>query len=460
MFCGASIGIAQGGGAGKYMAQWMIYGDADINMLEFDCRRYLGWTNKDYAWKRSVDEYTRQYATPFPGEEIEVAREIKTTPIYSTLKDQGAQYIDSYGWEKPKWFADKGTREFYSYRRNNAFPYVRKECEAVKDSVGLLDLSTFAKYEISGKDSENFLERLCANRIPKNVGSIVLTHMLNDKGRIQSELTITRFQNNIFYVLSSTASELRDLDWFIKHKQEDERVQIKNITNHYGVLVLAGPHSRSVLSQLSDVDLSNENFPWLKGKEILISNKLVRALRINYVGELGWELHHPINQMKELYKSIMEAGKQYNIVNFGTYAVNSLRMEKAYKGWGSELTGEISLVEADMHRFFNLEKKSNFIGSKALREILQKGISIKAVYLEIDAVDADAIGNEPVYFKDKIVGLVTSGSFGFRVNKSLAFAYVESDLAVIDGEFSVKILGQKRKAVVLKEMSYDQANKR
>ena len=460
MFCGTSFGIAQGGGAGKYMAQWMVHGDADINMLEFDCRRYLGWKNKDYAWKRSVDEYTRQYATPFPGEEIEVAREIKTTPIYSTLKDQGAQYIDSYGWEKPKWFADKGTKELYSYRRNNAFPYVRKECEAVKDSVGLLDLSTFAKYEISGKDSENFLERLCANRIPKNVGSIVLTHMLNDKGRIQSELTITRFQNNIFYVLSSTASELRDLDWFIKHKQEDERVQIKNITNHYGVLVLAGPHSRSVLSQLSDVDLSNENFPWLKGKEILISNKLVRALRINYVGELGWELHHPINQMKELYKDIMDAGKQYNIVNFGTYAVNSLRMEKAYKGWGSELTGEISLVEADMHRFFNLEKKSNFIGSKALSEILQKGISIKAVYLEVDAVDADAIGNEPVYFKDKIVGVVTSGGFGFRVNKSLAFAYVESDFADINGEFSIKILGQKRKAVVLKEMAYDRENKR
>ncbi|MCK5905415.1 MAG: GcvT family protein, partial [Gammaproteobacteria bacterium] len=245
MFCAASVGIAQGGGAGKYMAQWMTYGDADINMLEFDPRRYLSWAHKDYAIAKSIDEYKRMYVTPLPNEGLDVGRPIKKTPIYKKLKDQGAIYIDAFGWERPKWFAETGMQEKYSYKRSNAFPYVQKECEAVYNSVGVLDLSTFTKCEISGEGSEAFLNRLCANRIPKKDGSIVLTHMLNAKGRIQSELTITRLPNNLFYVLSSTASEIRDFDWFNRHVSEREKVNIKNITKDYGVLVLVGPKSRT-----------------------------------------------------------------------------------------------------------------------------------------------------------------------------------------------------------------------
>ena len=458
MFCGTSFGIAQGGGAGKYMAQWMVHGDADINMLEFDCRRYLGWAKHDYAWKRSVDEYTRQYATPFPGEEINVSRNVKTTPIHKILEEQGAQYIDNYGWEKPKWFSKNHEKENYSYKRNNSFNYVRKECENVQNNVGILDLSTFSKYEISGNNSEEFLERLCANKIPKKDGSIILTHMLNEKGRIQSELTISRFPNNFFYVLSSTASELRDLDWFCQHKEKNEDVKIKNITNDYGVLVLAGPKSRDVLSELTEQDLSNEKFPWLKAKEINIGNIYIRALRINYIGELGWELHHSFKDMENLYDLIMKAGNKYNISNFGTYAVNSLRIEKAYKGWGSELTGEISLIESGMDRFYNLSKKDDFIGSKSLKEILSKGTKIKIVYLEIETNDADALGNEPVYYNNKIVGVVTSGGYGFRVRKSLAFAYIESKLAENAKEFKIQIQGIMRNANILHQAAYDPEN--
>jgi len=271
MLCAASIGIAQGGGAGKYLAQWITYGDADINMLEFEPRRYLSWVNKNYAIEKCKDQYRRMYVTALPNESIEVGRPIKKTPIYKKLKDLGAIYLDSYGWEKPCWFAKPGMREEYSFKRSNAFTYVQKECENVQNNVGVLDLSTFAKYEISGKDSETFLERLCANRIPKKDGSIILTHMLNSKGRIQSELTITRFPNNIFYVLSSTASEIRDFDWFNRHVYEKEEVNIKNVTKDYGVLVLAGPNSRKVLSQLTSQNLNNNDFPWLKGKEILIN---------------------------------------------------------------------------------------------------------------------------------------------------------------------------------------------
>ena len=460
MFCAASVGIAQGGGAGKYMAQWMTYGDADINMLEFDPRRYLSWAHKDYAIAKSIDEYKRMYVTPLPNEGLDVGRPIKKTPIYKKLKDQGAIYIDAFGWERPKWFAETGMQEKYSYKRSNAFPYVQKECEAVYNSVGVLDLSTFTKCEISGEGSEAFLNRLCANRIPKKDGSIVLTHMLNAKGRIQSELTITRLPNNLFYVLSSTASEIRDFDWFNRHVSEREKVNIKNITQDYGVLVLVGPKSRTVLSQLTSQNLNNNDFPWLKGKEILINKIPVRALRVNYVGELGWELHHPMDQMVSLYDAIYEVGKKENIVNFGTYAVNSMRMEKAYRGWGSELTGEISLVEAGMDRFFNLKKKNNFFGAKALQEKVQSGVDIKLVYLDVDADNADAMGNEPIYHKNKIVGVTTSGSYGFRVKKSLAFGYVKSDLMNAGSELEIAIQGQRRKAKILDSAVYDQDNQK
>ena len=400
------------------------------------------------------------YVTPMPNESIEIGRPNKITPIYKKLKDMGAMYLDTYGWEKPTWFAKPGMKEEYSFKRSNAFPYVQKECENVQNNVGILDLSTFAKYEIKGKDSETYLDNLCANSVPKKEGNIVLAHTLNKIGRIQSELTITRLANNNFYVLSSTASEIRDLDWFNHNLNKEEKVEIKNVTEDYGVLVLVGPKSRNVLSQLTSESLDNKNFPWLKGKEIEINKVPVRALRINYMGELGWELHHPMKQMESLYDAIYEVGKKDNISNFGTYAVNSLRIEKAYRGWGAELTGEISLVEAGMDRFFNLNKKSNFIGSETLREKLQSGVDIKIVYLEIDVDDADARGNEPVYHNNKIVGVVTSGGYGFRVNKSLAFAYVESDLAEINKEFDIKIQGQKRRAIVLKGMAYDSENKR
>ena len=221
-----------------------------------------------------------------------------------------------------------------------------------------------------------------------------------------------------------------------------------------------GPKSRTVLSQLTSQNLNNNVFPWLKGKEILINKIPVRALRVNYVGELGWELHHPMDQMVSLYDAICEVGKKENIVNFGIYALNSLRMEKAYRGWGSELTGEISLVEAGMDRFFNLKKKNNFFGAKALQEKVQSGVDIKLVYLDVDVDNADAMGNEPVYHKNKIVGVVTSGGYGFRVKKSLAFAYVKSDLANTGTELEIEIQGQRKKTKILDSVIYDSDNQR
>jgi dimethylglycine dehydrogenase len=460
MFCAASIGIAHGGGAGKYMAQWIVHGDSEINMMEFEPRRYLNWVNKEYSVEKSKEQYRRMYVTPMPHEKVEAGRPMKTSGVYQKLKDKSAEYYDLYGWEKPDWFNTDKIKEELSYNRNNIFPYIQKECEHVHNNVGVLDLSTFSKYEITGKDSYQFLDRLCVNRIPKKDGSIILTHTLNSIGRIQSEFIITKVKENHYYALSAAVSEIRDLDWFNQNKQDNEKVTIKNVSLEKGVLGLIGPKSRNVLSKITNTDSSNENFPWLKSREIKINDTEVLALRVNYAGELGWELHIPMNKMSEVYDLLFKEGQSENIIDFGSRALNSMRMEKGYRGWGSELTPEISVVEASLDKFFNLDKKDNFNGSDAVKERLKKGIDTKLVYLEVDAKDADAHGNEPVYYNNERVGLTTSGGYGFRVKKSLAFAYVKPDTAKLGNEFTVDIQGNKIKATIIKEPAFDPENLR
>jgi len=460
MFCAASIGIAHGGGAGKYMAQWIVHGDSEIDMMEFEPRRYMSWVNKEYSIEKSKEQYRRMYVTPMPHDTVEVGRPMKTSGVYQKLKDKGAEYFDLYGWEKPDWFNTDKIKEELSYNRNNVFPFIQNECEHVHNHVGVIDLSTFSKYEIKGKDSFQFLDRLCANRIPKKDGSIALGHILNDIGRIQSELTITKIKDDHYYALSAAVSEIRDLDWLNQNKLKDEDVKIENISLEKGVLGIIGPKSRSVLAKITETDLSNENFPWLKSKKIKINNIDVLALRVNYIGELGWELHIPMEKMNDVYDLIMKEGSSENIIDFGTRAMNSMRMEKGYRGWGSELTPEISVVEAGLDKFFNLEKKDNFIGSNAVKERIQSGVSTKLIYLEVDAKDADVHGNEPIYFNSERVGLTTSGAYGHRIKKSLAFAYVKPETAKLGNEFLIDIQGKKIKATIIEEPVFDPLNKR
>jgi len=460
MFCAASIGIAHGGGAGKFMAQWIVHGDSEINMMEFEPRRYMSWVNKEYSIEKSKEQYRRMYVTPMPHDTVEVGRPMKTSGVYQKLKDKGAEYFDLYGWEKPDWFNTDKIKEELSYNRNNVFPFIQNECEHVHNHVGVIDLSTFSKYEIKGKDSFQFLDRLCANRIPKKDGSIALGHILNDIGRIQSELTITKIKDDHYYALSAAVSEIRDLDWLNQNKLKDEDVKIENISLEKGVLGIIGPKSRSVLAKITETDLSNENFPWLKSKKIKINNIDVLALRVNYIGELGWELHIPMEKMNDVYDLIMKEGSSENIIDFGTRAMNSMRMEKGYRGWGSELTPEISVVEAGLDKFFNLEKKDNFIGSNAVKERIQSGVSTKLIYLEVDAKDADVHGNEPIYFNSERVGLTTSGAYGHRIKKSLAFAYVKPETAKLGNEFLIDIQGKKIKATIIEEPVFDPLNKR
>ncbi len=459
MACGASIGICQGPGAGKYLAQWMVHGQAEINMLEFDPRRFGGYADADYTRKMSIADYQHMYHCYPPGEQLEECRPIKTTPLYDVLDKKGAQWSETFGWERPSWFSPTGEAEVYSFRRSNWFGPVAEECRAVRERVGILDLSGFAKFDVEGSGATDFLNRLFANAMPKTVGRVVLAHWLTEDGVIEGEATITRLGEERYYIASAATAELRDQDMLTQRLRADDDVTITNITADRGVIVLSGPKARDVLAQATDADLTTPAFPWMTAQEIDVAGVPVRALRVSYVGELGWELHAPMESLPTLYEALWSAGEAHGIADFGLYAMNSLRMEKAYRGWGSELTNELTPYEAGLDRFVSTKKA--YIGSPALAAKRDSGdLLYKLVYLDVDVEDADVRGNEPVYANGDIVGVTTSGAYGHAVGKSLAFAYVPPDMIAPGTGFEIDILGSRRAATIIDEPAYDPDNTR
>lgn len=457
--CGSSFGIAQGAGCGKYLAQWMLYGDSELNMTGFDPRRFGVYADEAYMKAKGFQDYSMTYCTPLPGEELPAARNCRTSPLYDRLTEQGGVHTQTFGWERPKWFSPDGREEDYSYRHNNTFEVVRDECLAVRERIGLLDLSGFAKYTVSGPDAESFLNRICANRMPQKTGGIVLAHVLSEAGRIQAEMTVTRLADGHFYLLSAAAAELRDLDHLLQGRLEEEKVDIANITEQRGVLVLAGPRARDVLAQLTDADLGNPAFPWLSGKEITVAGIDLIALRVNYVGELGWELHPPMEHMSKLYDALWQTGEKHGIANFGLYAVNSLRMEKAYRGWGAELTNEVTMLDAAMERFIKFDKE-DFVGRQATLRQREDGLTMRLVYFEINTSDSDVRGGEPIFDDEICIGVTTSGGYGHCVKKGLGFGYVAPEYAGPGCRFLVELLGESCNATVLESPVYDPGNQR
>ncbi len=456
---GASIGIAAGAGSGKYLSQWMIYGDAEINMAGVDPRRYSAYAPGNYCKGKSHEDYECMYKLLLPGEERDASRKTRITPLYDLLASRGAVYGNANGWERPKWFSLDGRIEETGFRHNNTFDVVAQECRAVRERVAVLDLSSFAKYDVVGKDAEQYLNRISANNMPVRTGGITLTHYLSETGRINGESTITRLGAGRYYVLSGATSEERDWAILTLGIADGEDVTVTNITNELGVLVVAGPKSRQLLASLTESDLTNDTFRWLSGKEIDIGGYTVRALRVNYVGELGWELHCPMADMLGVYEAIWASGEAYGIANFGTYAMNSLRIEKAYKGWGAELTNEISMVDAGAMRFF-ADQKQHFIGKQETLNIAKQGATIKLVYFEVEATDNDVMGGEPVLDGDNVIGVTTSGGYGHTTQRSLGFAYVDPQYAKSGNTFDIVLLGQTRKAIVLSEPVWDAGNAR
>jgi dimethylglycine dehydrogenase len=435
----------------------MLHGDAEINMAEFDPRRFGAFADAKYVHDKVFLDYRLTFTTRKPGEEEMAGRPRKMSPLHSRLSAQGCVHTETFGWERPKWFSLDGRAEDYGYGRNNVFDVVAGEVAAVHERVAILDLTGFAKFDVSGAAAESFLNRVCANQVPRKTGGIALVHLLSPAGRIQGEMTVSRLADDRFYALSAAAAELRDLDLLTQSAKPAEAVRIENVTEGRGVLVLSGPRARELLQPLTDADLGNEAFPWLRAREIHIAGVPVRALRVSYVGELGWELHPPIDSLPSLYDAIWEAGRKFGIANCGLYAVNSMRMEKAYKAWSSELTNELNMLEADMPRFIRFDKP-DFTGKAAT--LAQAPRPFKIVYADVAAADTDARGGEPVLIGDRCIGVVTSGAYGHRVKRSLAFACVPPEFAAPGARFDLLIQGERRAATVLAGAAFDPDNLR
>ena len=468
MCAGASIGITQGPGAGKFLAQWMVHGQTEINVREMDPRRFGPWSDLDYTIAKSVDEYHEMYQVRMPGEYRSAGRPLKRTPIAERLDALGAQWQDVWGWERPRYY---GEPEDYSWRRSNAHDIVAAECTGVRERVGIADLTAFAKFEVTGTDASALLGRLSANRLPTRDGGTRLVHMLTDLGGIECEMTVTRLADDRFYLNSAIAGTTHDHDWLVQHVLPGEDVSVADCTDGTAILAVTGPRARDVLTACTDDDLSCDAFPWLTAREIHVAGVPVTAMRVSYVGELGWELHHPIDRMPDLYDALVAAGEPHGMVHFGSYAMNAMRIEKAYKAWGGELTTEITPIEAGLDRFVDLDTPGrDFIGRDATlarRDAAGPdltGLDMVLVYCEVDATDSDCRGNEPTYDPagdgSGAMGITTGGAWGHTVGKSLAFAYVDPAFLEPGSTFEIALFGGRHTATVLAEAAHDPSNER
>jgi dimethylglycine dehydrogenase len=372
----------------------------------------------------------------------------------------GVVFGQKFGWERANWFAPEGVaqEDHWSFRRSNWFEHVGAEVKNVTENVGVLDMSAFAKARVEGPGAEAFLEYLTANKLPRKNGRITLAHALAPRGGVHSEFTIMRESQDSFYIVSAGAAQRLDHDWIKKHLPNDRSVTFTDLTNSMGVLVLAGPKSRELLQRLTLTDLSNANFPWLSAQKIDVHLAPSIAARVNFVGELGWELHHPIEYQNHIFDALFKAGEDLGIKPFGIRAMDAMRLEKSYRMVGTEMSIEYAAFESGLERFVNMQKE-NFIGRDGLAAWQEKGFNNSFVTLKVhDTVDADPIGGNPIYQNGELVGRCTSGGYDFRVGYSIALAMVKPELADIGQIFEIDILGTRFKAEVIEESPFDPNN--
>tara|TARA_Y100001970_G_scaffold34215_1_gene42454 strand:- start:179 stop:2611 length:2433 start_codon:yes stop_codon:yes gene_type:complete len=458
---GHSFGITAAGGAGWQLAEWIVDGEPTIDMLGVEPRRYGSYVTKSYLMEKNEEAYANVFTVHYPDEEREAGRPLRQAPCYDRLKKLGAVFGQKFGWERANFFATDGEKQEddWSFRRSNWFKSVEKECKNVRENVGLLDMSAFGKCRIKGPGAEEFLDKLVANKLPKKIGRINLCHALNTKGGVHSEFTIMREAKDSFYLVSAGAFQRLDHDWIHKWMPNDGTVQYENLTNSMGVLVVSGPKARKLMQKVSKADFSNEKFKWLSAQNINIGFAPCNAMRVNFVGELGWELHHPIEYQNHIFDKLMEAGKEYNLKPYGIRAMNSLRVEKSYKLVGTELSIEYAPYESGLDRFIH-PNKGDFIGRAALDKWRAKGFSNKLVTMEVHGIsDADVLGNNPIYQNGSVVGRATGGDFGFRLNKSIALGMVKPELAKVGQKLKIDILGKMHEVSIIEDSPYDSENK-
>ena len=483
---GHSFGVTASGGAGWQLAEWIVEGEPTVDMSGVDPRRFGPYATRGYLKEKNEEAYRNVFTPHYPDEEREAARPLKVSPAYERLKALGGVFGSAYGWERANWFAPEGygidvasiekpdvitnhnhptpdangkVKEIWSFRRSNYFEHVGNEVKNVTNGVGIQDLTPFAKCIVSGPGARVWLDSILANKIPKR-GRIALCHMLGLRGGVKAEFTLYERDPDVFYLVSAGALERHDHDLLRRLLPSDGSVILRPLTQTTGVLAVAGPHSRELLQGLTDADLSTKAFPWLTGKRLSIGLVECEALRVNFIGELGWELHVPIELMATLFDTIMRAGAKFGIKPFGVRAMMSMAVEKSYRNMGRELSIEYAAFESGLDRFVH-PNKGQFLGRDALVQWRERGFANRFVTLELlDVVESDARGSEPVLLDGQLVGRCTTGAFGWRTGKSLTMAMVRPDLGEIGTELDVVVLGRTLKAVVVGESPFDPENVR
>ena len=461
-----SIGLQSAGGVGKVTAEWIRDKRPPVDLWEVDVRRNMPFQkNRQYLQERVSESLGLLYATHYPYRQYETGRGVRKSAIHDRLVSAGACHGEAYGWERPNWYAPEGieARYEYSYGRQNWFEYSGAEHRAVREGVALFDLSSFAKFRFEGRDAAAVLNQVCANNVDVGVGRVVYTQWLNDRGGIEADLTVTRLSEDVFLIVTAAETEVRDFYWLKRHTPASAHCILTNVTSGMGVLSIMGPQARALLQSLTPDDLSHGAFPFATSREIELGLGYVRASRITFVGELGWELYIPTEFMQDIYDRIVMAGQDFGLVHAGYHALNSLRLEKAYRHWSHDITDEDSPLEAGLDFVIKFDKPNGFIGREALLHQQEQGLSRRLLQFRLRDPEPLIYHNEPIWRDGTLVGHITSGAYGHTLGGAVGLGYVSAvpdgdTEALLTGDYEVEVACERVPADVSLSPLYDPKN--
>ena len=460
-----SIGLQSAGGIGKVMAEWIRDGIPPADLWTVDIRRNMPFQiNRKYLRERVSESLGLLYATHWPFKQYETARGVRRSAVHDRVAAAGACHGEAYGWERPNWYAPSGVepKYQYSYGRQNWFEHSAREHRAVREAVGLFDQSSFAKFRLEGADATAVLNQVCANDIDVAPGRLIYTQWLNPAGGIEADLTVTRLASNAYLIVTGAETETRDFNWLKRHIPADAHCVLTNVSSGMGVISIMGPNARALLQSLTPNDMSDAAFPFATSQEIELGYAIVRASRITYVGELGWELYIPTEFMTGVYDAIVEAGPAFGLVHAGYHALNSLRMEKGYRHWGHDITDEDTPLEAGLGFAVKLNKPGGFIGRDALVRQKAEGLKQRLVQFLLKSPEPLLYHNEPIWRGESIVGYIRSGMYAHTLGAAAGLGYVatpDSGAPDLDN-LEIEIAGVRYPATASLRPMFDPANTR
>ncbi len=471
MFVGAgfnAFGIASGGGAGWVLAQWVVSGEAPMDLWVVDIRRFSGLhQDRDWVCERTLEAYGKHYTIGFPHEEYDTGRPRIISPLYERLKDHRAVFGSKLGWERPNWFAPEAMEQhdIYSMGHQNWFTPVAEEHTLVRESAGIFDQSSFAKYELTGPGAAAALDWICANNVTKGPGRLTYTQMLNSRGGIECDLTVAQLADEHFYIVTGTGFRTHDAAWIRDHLPAGCKATLDDVTEQWGTLSLMGPRSRDVLSAITTHDVSHQAFPFGHVREIEIAGHSIRALRVTYVGELGWELHVPIGATGEVFEALMAAGAPYGVRPVGYRALESLRLEKGYRAWSSDITPNDTPFEAGLGWAVKLQSGADFMGRAACERVANQRLAKKLACFTVDDAEVVLLGRETILRNGEFAGYLSSGGFGHTVGKPIGLGYVRNQDGVDDdwlrqGRYELVVATERVPAKLHLDPLYDPAAER